>query len=287
MSRTVLSRAVLSRTLSLALYCSVSRNYNQPNMAAAESEGITHCFPGTFMGTLDSTSPIRIKGNFGDERYRFVEVTNILPTCAELMVFGVNVQVNLRSIATSATATTGRVSMLYRSQANGNMWQSLYFTFSPALMQVWEFMFEQHTRIKYGVDGLAPSISLDSRSADTSGLEFANSFLRLGEIDSDDPTAAKFILRSNEVEVTSTYRYVMTVPGMLTALGGTLTAVMYVFLAPLALHCLWKKCSGGSVLDLETKSDKALIDHYDAHMKKDADRLAAAQVEEGASAPTA
>ena len=87
MSRTVLSRAVLSRTLSLALYCSVSRNYNQPNMAAAESEGITHCFPGTLMGTLDSTSPIRIKGNFGDERYRFVEVTNILPTCAELMVW--------------------------------------------------------------------------------------------------------------------------------------------------------------------------------------------------------
>ena len=110
--------------------------------------------------------------------------------------------------------------------------------------------------------------------------------MRLGEIDSDDPTAASFILRSNEVEVTSIYRYVMTVPGMLTALGGTLTAVMYVFLARLALHCLWKKCRGGSVLDPESTSepDKAIIDHYDAHMKKDADPLAAAQVEEGVSA---
>ena len=157
------------------------------------------------------------------------------------------------------SSSTGRVSMLYRSRV-ANLWQSLLYTFSPSLKQTWEVMLQKQTSIRYGVDGLPPGVSLDSRSEERSGLEFAGSFIRLGEIDTDDPVTASFVLRATDLEMTNTYRYVMTVPGVLTTMGGTLTAVLYVILAPLALHCLWKKCRGRSVLDIENEPDKPVID---------------------------
>merc|ERR1711865_1090245 len=156
-------------------------------------------------------------------------------------------------------AGNGRVSMLYRSRV-ANLWQSLLYTFSPSLKQTWEVMLQKQTTIRYGVDGLPPGVSLDSRSEKRSGLEYAGSFIRLGKIQDDDRVTASFILRATDFEMTNTYRYVMTVPGVLTTMGGTLTAVLYVILAPLALHCLWKKWRGRSVLDIENEPDKPVID---------------------------
>ena len=161
-----------------------------------------------------------------------------------------------------SSAGTGRVSMLYRSSA-ANLWQSWLYTFSPLLKQTWEVMLQKQTSIRYGVDGLPPGISLDSKSEERSGLEYAGSFIRLGEIHTDDRVTAAFVLRATDLEMTNTYRYVMTVPGVLTTMGGTLTAVLYVILAPLAvyMYCLWKKCvNGGWVLDTENEPNKPVID---------------------------
>ena len=184
-------------------------------------------------------------------------------------------QINLRPVTsvndTSAFITsvqaffgdgsnTGRASMLYRSRAADHMWRSWLFTFSPSLKQTWEVMLQKQTSISYGVDGLPPGVSLDSRSEERSGLEFAGSFIRLGEIDSEEQITASFIIRSTDLELTNTYRYVMTVPGVVTTMGGTLTAVLYVTLAPLAVYCLWKKCRGGSVLDIENEPDEPVMD---------------------------
>ena len=59
--------------------------------------------------------------------------------------------------------------------------------------------------------------------------------------------------------MTNTYRYVMTVPGVLTSIGGTL--------APWTVYCLWKKCRGGSVLDTENELDRTMIDQaLDRHL---------------------
>lgn len=154
-------------------------------------------------------------------------------------------QINLRGMG---GAGNGRVSMLYRSSA-ANLWQSWLYTFSPLLKQTWEVMLQKQTSIRYGVDGLPPGISLDSRSEEQSGLEYAGSFIRLGEIHTDDRVTAAFVLRATDLEMTNTYRYVMTVPGVLTTMGGTLTAVLYVVLGPLAVYCVWKKCRGESLLE--------------------------------------
>ena len=129
------------------------------------------------------------------------------------------------------------------------MWESLYYTFSPTLKQTREFFFQKQTRIKYGVDGLPPSVSLDYRSEEKSGLAYAGGYLRLGELSSTDPVVQSFILRVIDTEQTSTVRFFMTVPDVFTTIGGALTSVLYVVLMPLAIYCLVKKCRGESLLD--------------------------------------
>ena len=156
-------------------------------------------------------------------------------------------QINLRP--TAASSGTGHVSLLYRSEAANKMWESLYFTFAPDFKQTREFMLQKQTLIKYGVDGMPPSASLDSRSEETSGLVYTGGYLRLGELDSTDPVVQTFILRAIDTEQTSTVRYFMTVPNVFTTIGGALTAVLYVVLTPLALFCLWQTCRGESLLD--------------------------------------
>ena len=211
--------------------CSVTQLYNQQNMAGVEAGGHARCFP----GTSNEAAALQIQGSFGDEEYRFAEVTSIyILYWTEACVCG---QINLVNLdrRSAHNSSTGRASVLYRSRAAAQMWQSRYFTFSPSLKQTWEVMLQKQTSISYGVDGLPPGVSLDSRSEERSGLEFAANYLRLGEINSEEQITASFILRSTDLEMTNTYRYFMTVPGVLTTMGGTLTAVLYVTLAPLAV----------------------------------------------------
>ena len=139
--------------------------------------------------------------------------------------------------------------MLYESKVADNLWQSKLFTFSPSLKQTREIMFQKHTAIRYGVDGMPPGVSLDPRSSEHNGLEYSSGYLRLGELDEDDPVPMRFILRARDFQVTKNYRFFMTVPGVITTMGGTLTAVLYVVLGPLAVYCVWKKCRGESLLE--------------------------------------
>ena len=122
-------------------------------------------------------------------------------------------------------------------------------------------MLQKHTSIRYGVDGMPPGVSLDPRSEEADGLEYSSGYLRLDELDEDDPVPMEFILRAGDNEVTKNYRYFMTVPGVITTMGGTLTAVLYVVLGPLAVYCLWKKCRGESLL--EGVAEQNL--HHDDH----------------------
>ena len=177
-----------------------------------------------------------------------------LHTYSELTL-GVCKQINLYPescvMATGVGCGTGHANILYRSA--DYKWQNLLYSFSQMFLQSREFMLQKHTFLKHGVDGLPPGVSLDSRSEKTSQLKYAGDFLRLGRIDDDESITASFIFQSNSLEVTDTHRYFMTVPGVITTMGGTITAMLYVVLAPLAVYCLWKKCRGESVLELKIK----------------------------------
>ena len=69
----------------------------------------------------------------------------------------------------------------------------------------------------------------------------------------------------------SSNKFFMTVPGVITSIGGTLTAVLYIVLAPLAAYCSWKKFRGESLLDtlaFEDLSDQDQMRHLRQSVSK-------------------
>ena len=68
-----LSTATCTNRTTESEECSVSQLYNQPNLAVIEAGGTTHCLP----GMTNASDVMHIQGRFGDEDYRFAQVTNI------------------------------------------------------------------------------------------------------------------------------------------------------------------------------------------------------------------
>ena len=140
------------------------------------------------------------------------------------------------------------------------LWRSQLFTFAPSLncKQTWDSIYASETDIYH-------TWCRRFASWRFTGLQKWNEEWprvcrqRLGELNIDDQITASFVLRATDTEMTNTYRYVMTVPGVLTSIGGTL--------APWTVYCLWKKCRGGSVLDTENELDRTMIDQaLDRHL---------------------
>ena len=77
-----LSTATCTNRTTECKECSVSQLYNQPNLAAVEAGGTTLCLPGhanieAEMHMTNESATVQIQGRFGDEEYRFAQVTTI------------------------------------------------------------------------------------------------------------------------------------------------------------------------------------------------------------------
>ena len=70
-----LSTATCTNRTTESKECSVSQLYNQSNLAVVEAGGTTRCFPG--MHVSNESAAVQIQGRFGDEEYRFAQVTTI------------------------------------------------------------------------------------------------------------------------------------------------------------------------------------------------------------------